>query len=173
MKKLILISISLILLSTHSFSQYRINKFNYDYHSYYYRIGDPYNPTVAGVASFLIPGLGQMVSGESVRGLTFFGADLGCWIIYAIGYSASAIDIANGGTGAAGAGQMLIGLLGSVVVDIWSTVDAVHVAKVNNLAFRDKYMSSLNYKIMPYFGNKASIAYNEKMPIGITLNITF
>ena len=40
--------------------------------------------------------------------------------------------------GPSGAGAMLFGLTGAVVVDIWAIVDAGHVAKVNNLALRDK-----------------------------------
>ena len=41
----------------------------YDTHQYVKQFGDPYNPVLAGVASYFIPGLGQMISDESSRGL--------------------------------------------------------------------------------------------------------
>ena len=38
---------------------------------------DPYSPGLAGVCSFLVPGLGQVVSGETGRGIAFFAGDVG------------------------------------------------------------------------------------------------
>ena len=48
-----------------------------------------------------------------------------------------------------GVGIALAGLLGAVVVDIWATVDAVRVAKVNNLAWRDNYKPGAGLRISP------------------------
>ena len=171
MKKFILLSIGFILLSNLSFSQYKINKTKYDYHTYTYQAGDPYNPSVAGLTSFLIPGLGQMLSGEGGRGAAFLGGYVGCLVVYGIGVGVGTADINNGGTGAAGGGLVIVGLLGAIGVDIWSIVDAVHVAKVNNLAFRDKNKNSLNLKVLPFWGNTTQT--NNKLPIGLRLNITF
>jgi len=47
-------------------------KEKYDYKNYTYQKGDRYDPGTAGVCSFLIPGLGQAVSGEIGRGILFF-----------------------------------------------------------------------------------------------------
>ena len=44
---------------------------------------------------------------------------------------------------------MMVGLVGASGVDIWSIVDAIPVAKVNNLDWRDK-PSSYNFQIQPY-----------------------
>jgi len=65
--------ISLSLITSFVEAQYKINKTRYDYRTYTYQDGDKYNPAVAGITSFLIPGLGQVISGETIRGLAFFG----------------------------------------------------------------------------------------------------
>jgi hypothetical protein len=55
---------------------------------------------------------------------------------------------------------------------IWTIVDAVRVAKVNNLAFRDKYKSSRLIKIQPYIG---SINYysSTKPVTGLSFKYSF
>jgi len=71
-----LIVAALILFGCFSFNAhaqtYKINKQKYDYKMYMPQPGDPNNPAVMGLASFFIPGLGQMLSGETGRGLAFF-----------------------------------------------------------------------------------------------------
>ena len=57
-------------------AQYKINKTKYDYSTWTYEEGDPYNPTTCGILSF-IPGVGQMVAGEFVRGAAFLGGVAG------------------------------------------------------------------------------------------------
>ena len=43
----------------------------------------------------------------------------------------------------------LIGLFGALTVDIWSTVDAVRVAKINNMAWRANYKQGMGLQISP------------------------
>lgn len=43
----------------------------YDYKNYTYQRDDPYNPCIVYVCSFLIPGIGQMISGEVGREFAF------------------------------------------------------------------------------------------------------
>lgn len=126
-----------------AFGQYKQNKLNYNFREYQFQHGDRYNPTVAGIASFLIPGLGQVTSGETGRGITFFA---GYVASYAILYSSS-LKVLNyleenpnyvAGDSVDGAGGLMFGLLSYLTTTIWATVDAVRVAKVNNLAFRDQ-----------------------------------
>lgn len=155
MKNLLFLLIGLLIISSTVNAQYRINKTKYDYKTYTYQVGDPYNPSVAGLTSFLIPGLGQMLSGEGGRGVGFLGGFVGCWVLYGIGAGISAADIEEGGTGAAGGGLVVVGLLGAIAVDIWSIVDAIHVAKVNNLAWRDKKTSLY---ISPYIDTRVHSA---------------
>lgn len=103
MKKYILLLINVFLVCSFTDAQYRINKTKYDYHTYTYQVGDPYNPAVAGITSLLIPGLGQMFSGENGRGLAFLGGDLVCTIIYVIGggmtYNETTDETAEGNPG--------------------------------------------------------------------------
>ena len=114
---------------------YKQNKTKYDFRSYQPQVGDPYNPGVAGVTSFLIPGLGQMISNEGGRGAAFLGGYAGCLVIYGAGVGSMVTD-------GSGSGLALVGLAGALTVNIWSIVDAVRVAKVNNMAWQDRQSSS-------------------------------
>lgn len=130
-------------------AQYKVNKLHYDYRAYAYEIGDPYQPGVCGVVSFLIPGVGQMISHEVGRGVGFLGGYIGCYIIMEVGLVKSSLDIDEGGTGSEGMALAVAGIIGAIAVDIWSTVDAVRVAKVNNMAWRDQYRKGTGLKISP------------------------
>ena len=65
-------------------AQYKINKTKYDYSTWTYEEGDPYNPVTCGVLS-IIPGVGQMVAHEFGRGAAFFGGAVGCLLSSYIG----------------------------------------------------------------------------------------
>ena len=77
--------ICLITFATLSHGQYKINKTKYNAQMYSPHIGDPFNPVVAGITSYLIPGLGQVYSGETRRGLTFLGGAMGCLLVFVKG----------------------------------------------------------------------------------------
>ncbi len=139
MKRGILLLICILFISSLVNSQYRINKKKYDYHSYTHQKDDLYHPAVAGGASVLIPGLGQMLSGEFLRGIAFTG---GCIVIFW-----GSLYIAKGINESPTYNNkdfsplliMTLGVVGWVFIDIWSTVDAVRVAKVNNLSFASDF----------------------------------
>jgi hypothetical protein len=144
MKKLVFVFMAMAMIaSTTCDAQYRVNKMQYDYQQYVPEVGDPYNPGVAGVCSFLIPGLGQMISNEGGRGAGFLGGYIGCWVVYGVGYGSVLYD-------GSGAGVMLLGAAGALGVNIWAIVDAVRVAKVNNMAWRDRSQTSL--QLLPKIG---------------------
>ncbi|MBS3770958.1 MAG: hypothetical protein KGY70_14765 [Bacteroidales bacterium] len=86
MKKYLLYIFGLMLLCNVVNAQYAVNKTKYDYRNYEYEKGDPYDPGVAGITSFILPGLGQTISGEAGRGLGFFGGYAGCWLIFGMGW---------------------------------------------------------------------------------------
>ena len=161
MKKLYLILSCLVIISTVTDAQYKINRKKYDYHTYQHQTGDPYNPAFAGFASFLVPGMGQMVSGEVGRGACFLGGCTGCFLLMVIGGSTA--------TAESGYGIVLLGFAGMVAIDLISLVDAVHVAKVNNLAFRDKYKTSFKVQLSPWVGS----VHNESVPAGLSLKLKF
>ncbi len=158
---------------------YSINKLKYDYHQYLPEFDDPYNPAISGVYSFFVPGLGQMYSGEIGRGFAFLGGYTGCAILFEVG--AAQIYSNNGnygysnnyGNSNSGVGTMLLGLGGMVVIEIWSIVDAIHVAKVNNMYIRDlRRTSSVNFEISPYVEH-LSINNQTTTPVGMTMRLKF
>ena len=97
----------------------------YDYRLYQKSLYDRYSPVGSGIASFFIPGLGQMICGEWGRGFAYLGGHVGCNIL--IGLSA----IAEKDT------LVLMGLAGILAIDICSIVDGVRVAKVKNMYMED------------------------------------
>jgi hypothetical protein len=69
---------------------------------------------------------------------------------------------------------MVLGALGAVGINIWSIVDAVHVAKVNNMYYQDHYKrtSAINLEIAPYA--EPITMYNQvTVPVGLSLKATF
>jgi hypothetical protein len=71
-----------------------------------------------------------------------------------------------------GLGLMVIGLVGAITVEIWSIVDAVHVAKVKNLAFRDQNNTGLNLQLEPFVLPVQS--YNStKTQMGLRFTMSF
>jgi hypothetical protein len=159
-KKLFLILACIIFINAGTNAQYKINKTKYNYRTFRHQSGDPYNPAVAGIASFLIPGVGQMVSGEAGRGAVFLGGYAGFLTLFIVGSTTGDIDKAIP--------RVLIGFSGIVLLDVISSIDAVRVAKVNNLAFRDRKRIS-QFQISPYMGSFAA----GKNPVGISLRVRF
>jgi len=98
MKKILLLTTLLCFTAlTATEAQYSVNKTKYDYRTYVPEVGDPYNPGVAGLASFFIPGLGQMISNEGGRGAGFLAGYAGCWVLYGAGVGSAMNDIAMDG----------------------------------------------------------------------------
>jgi TM2 domain-containing membrane protein YozV len=126
---------------------YSFNKKKYDYRTYSFKKGDPYNPSSAGFASLIIPGLGQMISGEPGRGLLFLTGFTGCLVATIAGI----INLGNSyeGESTVGGQVAFAGLVGAVCIDLWSIGDAVKVAKVNNLALRNRHKTSYDLIIKP------------------------
>ena len=152
-------------------AQYKVNKHLYDHKSYTYQPGDPYNPGVCGVVSFLVPGVGQIIAAETGRGIAFLGGYVACWVVYGVG-AASALNDAYAGDdigAAGGVGVAWAGLVGALVVDIWATVDAVRVAKVNNLAWRDNYKPGAGLQFSP----DIKVLPNQKVAPALTMRYRF
>lgn len=163
---------ALLLLSAELNAQYKVNKHTYDYKSYTFQPGDPYNPGVCGIISFLIPGVGQMIASETGRGVAFLGGYVACWAVV-IGVSA-AYEVNDAYTGnvtgtTSNFGVAMIGLIGAIVVNIWSTVDAVRVAKVNNLVWRDNYKTGAGLQFSPVI----KVLPNAKVAPALTMRFSF
>jgi TM2 domain-containing membrane protein YozV len=170
MKKYLIFLTCMLFITTVSNAQYKVNKTKYDYKMYQPQVGDPYNPGVAGLTSFLIPGLGQMIAGEGGRGAAFLGGNAGTLVLLFVGSGMSAADIEDGGDGSSGLGLVTVGALGALAVDIWAIVDAVRVSKVNNMAFQDKNKTSL--MVIPSVITSDYFGKNKVTP-GLSLQVTF
>jgi hypothetical protein len=169
MKKVILLSGILLAFFATSMNAQRYSdlKLKYNYHLYTPQIGDPYNPTVSGLCSFLIPGLGQIIDGEVGRGIGFFAGSVAFSVLTQVGSQ----SVLNGNE--AGVSTMLLGLGGMLAVDIWAIVDANHVAKVKNMYLRDlKKTSSLSFEVAPYV-SQLSINNQVVTPVGMTMRVRF
>jgi len=186
MKKTILLSVMLVTFASIINAQsYSINKLKYDSRLYSPEYGDPYNPALSGVCSWMIPGLGQMISGETGRGLAFLGGYTACGVVCMAGFVSAVASGTNesthqygsnytySSTPKAGGGIMLLGAIGMIAVDIWSIVDAVNVAKVNNMYIRDlKKRSEVSLQVTPYV-DQISMSNQLVTPVGLTVRVNF
>lgn len=151
---------------------------------------DPYSRGWAGVASFVIPGLGQVICGESGRGLAFFGGNLAASIVANTGLKKFLNNVDTDGNGkvtgytdehAAKQGiKMALGaMLCGLVVEIWSTADAVRVAKVKNMYYQDLYRgrSSVDMHFEPFFTfapSSVAVTGNACQPAaGMSMKLSF
>lgn len=100
---------------------------------------DRYVPGWSGFASFLIPGLGQMISREVGRGFAWFGGAAASSLVYGIGDALNVIGKDEGSESKTNVGTVLslVGSVSLIVVDVWAIVDAVRVAKVKNMYEQD------------------------------------
>lgn len=120
----------------------------YDARSYVPRHGDPYDPFLAGVASYFIPGLGQTACGEVGRGIGFFlGTELMmAGTIVSITQTPGLLDYSYYGEQTVirkpTAGDHLRNLTmfaGTFAVYLWNVLDAKNVARIKNMYYQDVY----------------------------------
>ena len=178
MKKLTALIIALVVVAQFGLQAqtYKQNKQVYNPREYIKQPTDPNNPAVAGLVSFFIPGLGQMISGETGRGLGFLGGSVGCAILTGVGYGTFVSNnLNNSGTvSTAGLPLMMVGALGGAAVGIWSIVDAVKVAKVNNMYFQDKHGSAIKLELSPYVDYANYGVAGQSRPVGgLSLSVKF
>lgn len=131
--------------------KYKELKHIYHYGDWYSVLGNKHNPALMEVYSWLIPGLGQMISDEVGRGLGWFGGAVGCSVFMEVGAGVSAgaeyynrydwyYDEEQAITGTV---LLLAGSLAMLTVDICAIVDACRVAKVRNVYEQD--LKKMNY----------------------------
>lgn len=183
MKKVIaLLAFGFVLLTNLHAQTYSEKAEMYDTHNYVKQFGDPYNPFIAGAASWFIPGLGQMICNEPSRGLAFLGGYVGCTALFAYGWLEMYESLLDGMSdpnsgeffNLKGGGKMTLGMIGMAGIGLWSIVDAVHVSKVGNMYYQDHYKrtGAINLKIEPY-AEPISMCNQVNVPVGLTLKATF
>lgn len=109
--------------------KYRELKHLYNHKEYVRGLVQHHNPAGAGVASYFIPGLGQMICGEGWRGVAFLGGSIASYSVIVAGAYNADIETFDM--------FLWTGLAGMLTAQIWSIVDAVRVAKVKNMYERD------------------------------------
>lgn len=165
--------------------KYRENKQIYNSSMYIPQYGDPYNPTTAGIASFFIPGLGQMLSGEVGRGLAFMGGYYGSYLVTVIGASMVTDGIGYYGIdnnynynynynnySNTGMYLLIAGGIAALTTYIWSIFDAVKVAKVNNMYMQDLRNNRVSIQLKPYIETKTYPNITDR-PVGMSVQISF
>lgn len=123
----------------------------YNYKEYVREQGDPYNPPLLGLASFLLPGLGQIIEDEWFTGLLFFGGSLAMDYV-----TLSTIKTSYDVTGEDESQVIVktlnvswgtvIALAGSIALRAFAASDAVKIAKVKNMYIKDMQLQpNLSY----------------------------
>lgn len=131
--------------------------------------GDPYSPAWSGVASFVIPGLGQMICGEVGRGFAFLGGQAALCLVTGVSTSVlMAYDY-----WALSSVVAIVGSLGIVAIDVCSIVDAVRVAKVKNMYTQDLRSNySFDLKLHPSV-DVMQVGNTLQPTVGMTLALNF
>lgn len=184
MKKLIFVLLAI--LCCFSFGaqaqSYKINKQKYDYKMYTPQPGDPNKPWAMGLSSAFIPGLGQMISGETGRGVAFLGSSIALTSVTWVGMGIALKDLDETTSNGDEVGEMdmtglmimLAGLAGTIAVDVWAIVDAVKVAKVNNMYYQDQHgnLSRIEIDLNPFVDTKNYLG-QANVSGGLSLRVTF
>lgn len=148
--------------------QYKEYKRLYSLTRYVPMPDDGYSLVAAGLCSFVLPGLGQMVCGEIARGIPFMG-----------GYAFSAITMGYGfgildSSMDEGRTFVILGAIVLAVVDICAVVDGVRVATIKNMYHQDlrRMASVVGVRLSPYFST-ASLGTLRTPLAGVTLAVSF
>ena len=169
--------------------KYKDIKDSYNTKNYVPQSADPYSRAWSGVASWLVPGLGQAICGEVGRGLKFFGADLVFATVATYGaqkFEDNAVikdgkveSYIDESAAKSGAYIMLGAAAAAFVVDIWAIVDAVKVAKVKNMYYQDLYgrRAAIDLGFEPYFTlapSSSAVTGNAFQPVaGMSMRLSF
>ena len=125
-------------------SSYYLLRNKYDPRQYEPQPGDAYNPALMGLASFIVPGLGQILEGEWGTGLIYMAGDAAMIALTVVSLKNN-YKIYESGLGTDSQiiqanKQVTIGtvfcLAGAVAISALSAYDAVRIAKVKNLHIR-------------------------------------
>ena len=134
----------------------------YDFREYTRSVYDQYSPAGSGVASFFIPGLGQMICGEWGRGFAWLGGSIGCYLVTAVSAAADAPVLT------------LMSAAGLLAVDICAIVDGVRVAKVKNMYMSDLRASGYAFDVDLYPSiNYVKTSTGVQPTAGMTLALRF
>lgn len=129
-------------------TKYKDLKKIYNHKEYVRQSTDPYNVDWFECASFFVPGVGQLLSGEVWRGIGFIAGE--AFLVNIMQDTATTIDelaikdekgAITGFTDKKKANANLAVFFGSLAVDlglcIWSCIDARNIARVKDMYYQD------------------------------------
>ncbi len=150
--------------------KYKELKTLYNPREYVSVMGDVH-PAWSGVASFLIPGLGQGINNEWGRAAGQFFGSYG--LILAGSLCASGIAASADGYNPTLGVVSIACILGALGLDIWSIVDAVKIAKIKNMYQQDlRKLYAVDIDLYPTV-NYAYTASGLTPAVGMTLALKF
>lgn len=135
-------------------------------HKYYVKqLGDPYSPVWCGIASAIIPGLGECIAGEWGIGLGTFGLNVGLSLISNVCFAEENYTL----------GYVFYGC--ALGVGIYSIFDAVIVAKIKNMYWQDintqRYSFNLDVEPLLTCTPAAGTANNMQPVAGLSVKLSF
>ena len=125
--------------------KYRDIKNVYHYQDYQKQVWDKHDPAWSGVASFFIPGLGQMVNGEVGRGFAWLGGGVALALVSSYAGVISLLGVIADAPGLTYASLTVstVSFCSLVALDVCSIIDAMRIAKVKNMYEYDLMQSYL------------------------------
>lgn len=159
--------------------KYRDIKNVYHYQAYQKQDFDKHDPAWSGVASFFIPGLGQMINGEIGRGFAWLGGHVALAIVssYAGVISLMGVIVDSPGLAYGSLSVATVSFCSLVALDVCSIVDAVRIAKVKNMYEYDlmkSYMTDTPVDISLYPSiSRIPTATGTQSTAGFTLALNF
>lgn len=151
---------------------------------------DPYSRFWSGLASFAVPGLGQMICGETGRGLAVLGGSAALSMVNSavarkyLSYAQKDADghhikgengwyVFTDEQAAKKWGYTLLGTaMTSLVYDIWNICDARKVARVKNMYYQDLQGRAVEFNLYPTV-NYAMTSNGTQPVAGMTLSLQF
>ena len=154
--------------------KYKEYKDFYDPHLYVPDVADPYRKGWAGVASFFIPGLGQGIDGEWGRAAWMFGTN----VALNLAAQSQTIKIYNTSGQLAGLDHKPLYwafFSASLALSIYSTIDAVRIAKIKNMYYQDlrAQRSAVDVRFQPYVACTPQAASRLQPAAGLSMVVNF
>ncbi len=138
---------------------------NQNLETYKYTFGNPINPVGgkksawgSGIASLIIPGLGQFINGDIGGGFVFLGSNLACNLIRLNAEDQNTASIAA---------------IAGIAVNILSVVNAAQIAKKVNIARGYQLANNTYLQIQPTIIPQSNLFANIDYAYGMNFRVTF
>jgi len=154
--------------------RYQDYKGLYDSSRYMKQPNDPYSPFWAGFGSFIIPGLGEAITGEWGRAAGFFFSNLGIALSQSLIVNDAVIREGDYAYDHLPAGYWIL-MAGRIGLNVWSICDSVKIAKIKDMYYQDMQAqrAALDIRLDPFFAYTPA-GGNQLQPVtGFSLRLSF